>query len=379
MIEALKEKKVALIHDWLNGMRGGEKCLEVFCELFPQAEIYTLIYEPGKLSPTIEAMPIHTSFIQKMPLGVKRYRHFLPLFPKAIEQFDLEGYDLILSSSHCAAKGVIPYEDTYHISYIHAPMRYMWNLFDTYFNPETTQPAVLAVAKMARPYLQRWDKESTKRVDALLCNSKNIKRQIQEIYQREAQVIYPPVNLDCFKPAYEHKENYYLMVGAFAPNKRVDLAIEAFNKLRLPLKIVGSGQNEAYCRSIAGATISFLGSVEDRQIQRLYQQARAFVFPGEDDFGITPLEAQASGTPVIAFAKGGALETVTAETGLFFHEQSVEALCEAVESMEQRWAEYSPQQCVQQATRFNRDRFKKQVAHAVEFGYTQWQQLKTSL
>ena len=369
----LEGLKVALVHDWLTGMRGGEKCLEVLCELFPEADLYTLLHQKGKLSQNIESRSIRTSFVQHLPFGLKKYRHYLPLFPLAIEQFDLSAYDLIVSSSHCVAKGVRLNNSTYHISYVHTPMRYVWDQFNTYFRQPRTSWPVRIGAELMRPYLQRWDRNTAKRVDTFLCNSNNIRKKILEYYGRESQVIYPPVDLSQFKPG-DTKADYYLMVGAFAPNKRVDLAVHAFNKLKLPLKISGSGQDEEYCRSIAGETIEFLGTLSNEKLLELYQQARALVFPGEDDFGITPLEAQACGTPVIAFAAGGVLETVTDQTGLFFKEQNVEALVKAVEIMERKWEVFVPEKFQEQLSRFGRGHFKEQMAHAIEFGYRQWKE-----
>jgi len=369
----LEGLKVALVHDWLTGMRGGEKCLEVLCELFPEADLYTLLHQKGKLSQNIESKSIRTSFVQHLPFGLKKYRHYLPLFPLAIEQFDLSAYDLIVSSSHCVAKGVRRNNSTYHISYVHTPMRYVWDQFNTYFRQPRTSWPVRIGAELMRPYLQRWDRNTAKRVDTFLCNSNNIRKKILEYYGRESQVIYPPVDLSLFKPG-DTKADFYLMVGAFAPNKRVDLAVHAFNQLKLPLKISGSGQDEEYCRSIAGETIEFLGTLSNEKLLELYQQARALVFPGEDDFGITPLEAQACGTPVIAFAAGGVLETVTDQTGLFFKEQKVEALVKAVEIMERKWEVFVPEKFQEQLSRFGRGHFKEQMAHAIEFGYRQWKE-----
>ena len=367
----MKGCKVALVHDWLNGMRGGEKCLEVICELFPDADLYTLIHKKGGLSDIIESMRIKTSFLQHLPFALKKYRYFLPLFPIAIEQFDFSEYDLIVSSSHCVAKGVKKGESVFHISYVHTPMRYVWDQFHTYFRQPRTSWSIKMSAKLIRPYLQRWDRNTSKNVDTFLCNSENVRQKIFNYYGRESQVIYPPVNLSYFKPG-EVKENFYLIVGALAPNKSVDLAIEAFNRLKLPLKISGSGQDESYCRSIAGENIDFLGTLSNKKLLMLYQQARALIFPGEDDFGITPLEAQACNTPVIAFAAGGALETVTESTGIFFQEQKVEALCEAVEKMENNWENYSPKSFKQQINHFGREKYKDQMANAIEDGYSQW-------
>ncbi|MBC8258429.1 MAG: glycosyltransferase [SAR324 cluster bacterium] len=370
-VQLLEGLKVALVHDWLNGMRGGEKCLEVLCELFPEADLYTLIHKKGSLSNRIESMSIRTSFIQQMPFGLSKYRHYLPLFPLAIEQFDFSSYDIIISSSHCVAKGAKHDESVYHLSYVHAPMRYVWDQFDTYFRQPRTSLPIRIGAELMRPYLQRWDRKTAKRVDTFLCNSQNISQKIFDYYQRDSQIIYPPVDLSHFRPG-GTKENYYLMVGAFAPNKRVDLAVEAFNQLKLPLKIVGSGQDEEHCRSIAGENIEFLGALSSEKLLALYQSARAFVFPGEDDFGITPLEAQACNTPVIAYASGGAKETVTDQTGLFFTEQKVAALCEAVEKMECNWKYYVPAAFQQQTSSFGRKQYKKEMAVAIEDGYRLW-------
>ncbi|MBF0276769.1 MAG: glycosyltransferase [SAR324 cluster bacterium] len=367
---SFERKKIALVHDWLNGMRGGEKCLEVFCEIFPKADLYTLFHEPGKVSSTIESMRIIPSFVQRLPFVFKKYRHYLPLFPTAIEQFNLSNYDLILSSSHCVAKGIRHNGKPYHVSYIHTPMRYMWGLFDTYFGKGRTSWGLRTAAKTMRPYLQNWDFHSSDRVHHFICNSYNVQQRILKIYNRKSEVIHPPVDLSRFH-AGTGKKNYYLMIGAFAPNKRVDLAIEAFNILKIPLKIVGSGQDEAYCKRIAQAHIEFLGNVDDERIAQLYQEAKAFVFPGEDDFGITPLEAQACGTPVIAFGKGGALETVTEETGIFFHEPTVTALQNAVEQMETGKHQISSEACVDHARKFGRDRYKQQILNSLEAGYQQ--------
>ena len=368
---SLKGSKVALVHDWLNGMRGGEKCLEVMCELFPDADLYTLIHKIGGLSEIIESMNIKTSFLQHLPFAQKNYRYFLPLFPLAIERFDFSKYDFILSSSHCVAKGVKKEKSVFHVSYVHTPMRYVWDQFDTYFRQSRTSWSIRMSAELIRPYLQRWDINTANNVDTFLCNSKNVRRKIFDYYGRESQVIYPPVNLSFFKPG-EVKGNFYLVVGALAPNKRVDLAIDAFNMLKLPLKICGIGQDEGYCRSIAGKNIEFLGALSNKKLLKLYQQARALIFPGEDDFGITPLEAQACNTPVIAYASGGALETVTERTGIFFEEQEVESLCMAVEKMEDIWGDFNPESFEKQIERFGREKFKDQLADAIENGYSQW-------
>jgi len=371
-LASLQDFKVAVIHDWLNGMRGGEKCLEVICELFPDADLYTLIHDKGKLSKIIELMNIRTSFIQNMPFGLKKYRYYLPLFPMAIEQFKLNSYDLIVSSSHCVAKGVKHDNSVYHISYVHSPMRYVWDQFETYFGQTRTSMLVKIGAEATRSYLQNWDKNTSNRVDTFICNSQNIRKKIRDYYTRESKVIHPPVDLSFFRPGGE-KDNFYLMVGAFAPNKRFDLAVKVFNQLKIPLKIVGKGQDEKYCRSIAEKNIEFHGALSNKKLLELYQQARALVFPGEDDFGITPLESQACNTPVIAYASGGALETVTDQTGIFFSEQKEDALCEAVQRMEQSWKNFSPESFSNQTKFFRRENYKEKMATAILDGFKDWQ------
>ena len=371
-IVSLEGIKVALVHDWLNGMRGGEKCLEVLCELFPDADLYTLIHDKGKLSKIIESKKITSSFIQKMPFGLKKYRYYLPLFPLAIEQFNLNDYDLIVSSSHCVAKGAKHNDSVYHISYVHTPMRYVWDQFEVYFKQPQTSLLVRIGAEATRSYLKRWDIKTSKRVNTFICNSHNIRRKIRDYYNRESQVIHPPVDLSFFKPGGE-KDSFYLLVGAFAPNKRVDLAVKAFNKLKLPLKIAGGGQDEAYCRSIAKENIEFYGTLSNKKLLELYQKARALVFPGEDDFGITPLEAQACNTPVIAYASGGALETVTDQTGIFFTEQKEEALCAAVQKMERIWKNFSEETFNEHTKLFRREKYKEKMAKAIQNGFKDWQ------
>ena len=372
MTAVLDGKRVALVHDWLNGMRGGEKCLEIFCELFPQADLFTLFHEKGSISSRIESMPINTSFIQNLPFNLRRrYPYYLPVFPFAMERFDLKDYDLVLSSSHCVAKGVRHDRRCCHISYIHAPMRYIWDAFDIYFG-RTQTPGILRFgARLVRPILKRWDRTSSRRVDTFLCNGRNVQGKIQAFYARDAAIIHPPVDHSRFRPGTD-KENYYLMVGAIVPNKRVDLAVQAFSRLGLPLKIAGCGWDEGYCRSLAAPNVEFLGYIEDSRLAELYRHARALVFPGVDDFGITPLEAQACGTPVVAHARGGALETVTERTGLFFREPTVQDLMDAVLEMEKRWETFSVEDLIENSKRFSKERFKQEIAQAVEQAYLQW-------
>ena len=358
--------KIALVHDWLTGMRGGEYVLEAIAEIYPKAELFTLIYIPGRIAPILTTLKKHTSWLQKVPGAEKRYRHFLPLMPSMIEKFDLSGFELIISSSHCVAKGVRKPKDSVHVSYIHAPMRYIWDRFDDYFGPGRSSFPTRLAARMIRKKLQKWDQSvsTPDKIDAILANSRFIAGQIERHYQRDAQVIYPFANLKRFSKPRQPGRNY-LIVTAFAPYKRVDIAIEAFNRLKLPLLIVGSGQDSHRLKKLAGPTITFLGSMSNSAIADLYSKCRALIFPGIEDFGITPLECMGAGAPVIAFAEGGASETVTPETGIFFHPQTAEALMEAVTKMENDPNQFQESSCRQRAAEFSREKFQKEFRKAV--------------
>jgi glycosyltransferase involved in cell wall biosynthesis len=358
--------RVALVHDWLTGMRGGEYVLEAIAELFPGAEIFTLVSFEDKISEPLKRHRIHTSFLQRIPGAEKRYRHLLPLMPRAIESFDLAGFDLVISSSHCVAKGIPKPEGAVHVSYVHAPMRYMWDRYDEYFGPDKARLPVRCAAAAVRPYLQHWDVRSSRpeQVDAFAANSRFIAARMRELYNRDAQVIYPFADFSRFAGP-RQPGSKYLMVGAFAPYKRVDLAVEVFNRLKLPLQIVGSGQDEEKLRAMAGPTVEFLGAVSNEAITALYSKCRAFVFPGKEDFGITPLEALASGAPVIAFGEGGASETVTEKTGVFFGEQTLEALSEAVMKLESGAVRPLEADCRARAGEFSRSRFQRELAQLV--------------
>jgi len=362
--------RVALVHDWLTGMRGGEKCLEVFCELFPRADLFTLVYNPADISTTIRQMNLNASWIDRVPGAKKYFRYLLPLFPTAIESFKLSDYDLILSSSHCVAKGIIPHR-ALHIAYVHAPMRYVWDLRDAYLSGGTSFIARAGLT-LSRRYLQRWDLKSTLRVDEFLANSNNVAAKIKSLYGRSATVIYPPVDMEKFHFR-DEIQPYYLIVSALVPYKRIDLAIDAFNAINLPLKIAGDGPLRRFLQRRARSNVEFLGFVDDAPLSELYSRCQALIFPGEEDFGIVPLEAQASGRPVIAYGKGGALETVLPlgselgpPTGIFFREQSVESLMAAVRAFEQNRQKFVPTGIRQQACRFSRDRFKAQISDYIE-------------
>jgi glycosyltransferase involved in cell wall biosynthesis len=345
--------RVALVHDWLVGTRGGERVLEALCELFPQADLFTLIHRPGSVPPRIESHSIRTSFLQRMPGIFRRYRYFLPAMPLAAESLDLSGYELVVSSSHCIAKGVRTQAP--HLSYVHAPMRYMWDRFDDYFGPGRCSLPVRAAAHALRPGLQWWDRKSARRVHRFVANSRHVAAQVSRIYGRDAQVVHPFVDPERFTPG--KVDSYFLWVGAFAPYKRADLAIEAFRGLDAQLWMVGDGPEAGRLREDLPRNVRWLGALPDSELPALFRGARALIFPGEEDFGLTPLEAQAAGRPVIAYAAGGALETVTPQTGIFFPQQTVESLRSAIRAFDAWEAGFEPLAAVRRASLFSRARF----------------------
>lgn len=305
-------RRVVLVHDWLTGMRGGEKVLECLCRLFPTAEILTLVYVPGSVSATIAAHPIRTSFVQHLPRPGRYYRHYLPLFPTAVECLDLDEADLVVSTSHCAAKSVVPNGRSYHICYCHSPMRYAWDQFDAYFGPERLGTVGSALARPVMGWLARWDRATANRVDAFVANSRFVAGRIGRYYNRQASVLHPPVDTQFFTPGDTPPQPYFLVVSALVPYKRIDVAIRAALRLGVHLKIVGTGPDLARLRQAAGssASIEFLGSIDPVSLREEYQGAQALVLPAEEDFGIAPVESMACGRPVVALGRGGALETV---------------------------------------------------------------------
>lgn len=329
----MRDLKIALVHDWLTGMRGGEKVLEVLCELYPRAPLFTLLHNKGSVSPVIENRDIHSSFIDRLPFKANRYRNYLPFFPRAIESFDFSDYDLILSTSHAVAKGALPAPGALHICYCHTPMRYVWELYDQYFGPGRASLLTRSAMSYLAPRLRKWDVAASSRVNAFIANSRNVADRILQYYHASADVMYPPVNVDQFSVS-EDDDGYYLIVSALVPYKRVDLAIETFRQTRERLLVVGTGPEFTRLQSLASANIEFLGWQSDTELARLYARSRALIFPGIEDFGIVPLEAMASGKPVVAFGQGGALETVVEDprrgTGVFFYNPTPEALKEAI-------------------------------------------------
>ncbi|MGE3262560.1 MAG: glycosyltransferase [Bacteriovoracia bacterium] len=368
--------RVAIVHDWLTGMRGGEAILDVICELFPHADLYTLLQTDYQMSPHIlNGRQVHHSYLQKL-MGLPRfregYRKLLPIFPHAVESLDLSRYDLILSNTHCVAKGVRKKPGALHVSYVSTPMRYIWDMFDEYFGPGKSSALVTAAAKFVRPYLQRWDVRTTPAVDVLMANSRFVQERIRKFWNRDSVVVHPFFDREKFGTLLEEPKDYYLIVSAFAPYKRIDLAVEAFIQSGRRLVVIGKGQDERKLKALAKGhnNIQFLGGLSNESLGEFYRKAKAFLFPGLEDFGITPLEAMYSGRPVIAYGKGGLLDTVTDETGLFFPEQTVESLNGAIEKFEKEFSRFRPEAARARAEEFSREHFRKSYLAVLEKALT---------
>ena len=359
--------RVALVHDWLTGRRGGELVLAQLIRLFPGSEIFTLLHVPGSVGEDVESRPIHTSPLQRVPGIGHRYRAFLPLMPAALRFLDLRGFDLGVSSSHCVAKGAHVPAGTPHLAYVHSPMRYMWDQFDAYFGPGRASLPVRLAAAASRPSLQAWDRRTAADPDALVANSHHVAQRITRFWSREADVIHPPVDLARFGrassagAARRADGEYFLWLGALAPYKRVDLAVEAFRRTGQVLWIAGDGQDRRLLREGLPPNVRWLGKVPDADVPELYRGARALIFPGAEDFGIAPLEALASGRPVIALARGGALESLTPETALFFDSPAPEALVDALQRFEAFERTFDPAAARARAEQFSEERFRDAV------------------
>jgi len=355
--------RVAIIHYWLVGTRGGEKVVESLCRLFPEADIFTHIYVPSAVSEIIRSHTVRTTLIGSIPFSRRLYKGLLPLMPLALEQLDLRGYDLVISSESGPAKGVIPPAGATHICYCHSPMRYIWNMYHDY--REKRGPlGRLAMAPLSH-YIRNWDAISATRVHHFVANSRTVARRIATYYRRDADVIFPPVDTAAFLVARpEDRGNYYLMAGELVGYKRPELAVEAFNKTRRRLIVIGGGEMLAKLRALAGPTVDILGPQPFESLRQHYAHCQALIFPGEEDFGIVPVEAMASGRPVIAYGRGGATETVVeGETGLFFREQSVDALNDAIERFE--LSEFDPFAMIERAREFDVSVFEARMARYV--------------
>jgi glycosyltransferase involved in cell wall biosynthesis len=359
-------RRVALVHDWLTGMRGGEKVLQAIAALYPDAPIYTLLHVPGSVSSALESHDIRTSFVQCLPGAARHYRQYLPLFPRAIESFDLSGYDFVISTSHCVAKSAIVPPATPHLCYCHSPMRYAWDQFDAYFGPAQVGRLRSAALRRLMNRMARWDAATADRVDAFVANSQYVAGRIRRYYNRGATVVYPSVDTDFYQPAPARRPDpFFLVVSALVPYKRLEVAIEAVRAVNGTLKIVGRGPEESRLRSLAGAETEFTGWLSDAEIRDLYQRCQAVLMPGIEDFGMVPVEAQACGRPVVAQAEGGALESVIdGESGILVHEPTPSAFADALRrAATARWDTGAIRR---NAERFSIPRFTHEIERAIQ-------------
>jgi glycosyltransferase involved in cell wall biosynthesis len=370
-MDARSPLRLALVHDWLTGMRGGEKCLEAVCRQHPASDLYTLIHERGKVSPAIESANIHVSCLQALPRVGMYYRALLPLMPAAVESLRLPArYDLVLSLSHCVAKGVRPPRGVPHVCYCFTPMRYAWQMREQYLRAQCglKRQALNGILAL----LRAWDRRTADRVTHFIAISETVRQRIRECYDRDSTVIYPPVDTDFYMPEKVRRDDYYLVVSALAPYKRLDLAIEACRKLGRYLLVIGVGPERQKLKSLAGPLVRFAGWQPNEVIRHHLQRCRALLFPGEEDFGIVPVEANACGTPVIAFARGGATETIQplgssiSPTGVWFQHQTVDSLAEAMLLFEENAGQINALDCRQQAMRFEKLRFEQGLQRYLE-------------
>jgi glycosyltransferase involved in cell wall biosynthesis len=332
-VNAAATLRVALVHDWLTGMRGGEKVLEAIAELYPSAPIFSLLHARGSVSPAIERHAVRTSFVQLLPGATRHYRQLLPLFPAAVELFDLDGFDLVISTSHCAVKSAIRPGRAVHVCYCHSPMRYAWDQFAAYFGPAQVGETKSRLLRPVMAALARWDAATAGRVDSYLANSQYVAGRIRRYYNRRSTVVYPPVDTDFYRPDADRRptRSGFLIVSALAPYKRLDVAIQACQRLGARLTVIGSGPERAKLERSAGPDVTFLGWQSNDEIRAHFAAAEAMLLPGAEDFGIAPVEAQACGCPVVALAEGGAVETVIdGETGVLVRDNSSEAFADAL-------------------------------------------------
>lgn len=362
--------RICIVHDWIIDIGGAEKCLESIYHIYP-SDVYTLVFkEESALSLGIDLNKINSSFIGKLPFSRKKYRNYLPLFPFAIEQFDLSDYDLILSLSHSVAKGVLTHSNQLHISYVCTPIRYAWDLYNQYLKESGLERGLKGwVARYFLHKIRMWDMSTVNRVDYYIAISHYIARRIKKVYGRDSQVIYPPVNVEKFK-LYDKKEDFYLTASRMVPYKKIDLIVEAFSKTDKKLVVIGTGPEMKKIKSKAGKNIELLGYQSDEVMIDMMQRAKAFVFAAEEDFGITPVEAQACGTPVICLGRGGTKETVIdMVTGVHFMQQSVDSLLEALEKFEKNCDRFDSIKIRENALRFSRKRFEVEIKEFVETMY----------
>jgi glycosyltransferase involved in cell wall biosynthesis len=352
--------RVAIVHYWLVAMRGGERVVERLLRLYPGADLFTHVYDPAAMSATIREARVTTSFINRLPFAKKAYQCYLPLMPMALEELDLTGYDVVISSESGPAKGVMTAPGSLHLCYCHSPMRYIWDHYHQYRN--STNPLARLAMSMTYHKLRQWDVTSAQRVDRHVANSHFVAQRIRKFWRREADVIHPPVDIDLFTPSRD-VGNGYIWVGQLVPYKRPDLAVEAFNRNGLPLTIIGRGKMSSELRRMARPNIRFIERLGFNELRQAYAECRAMVMTAQEDFGIAPVEAMASGRPVIAYGSGGALDTVVpGSTGLLFHRQDAESLIDAVDEMETLFGQFDPNATMRHARQFSSENFDRKIA-----------------
>lgn len=365
----LKNLKIALVCDWLTTSGGAEKVIVGLHQLFPFAPIYTSIYNPEAIQ-GLEKAQIHTSYLQHLPLAKKKHQLFIKLLPSIFENFDLTQYDIVISSSHSCAKGIITKPETLHISYCHSPMRYAWENSQTYIKEYQTSFFIKKLAPFLIHKLRIWDKLSSDRVDSFIANSKHVQKRIRKYYRKDSEIIYPFIDNKSFQSTLPRKE-FFLAVGRLTAYKKFDLIIKAFNQLGLPIKIVGKGNCEKKLKEIAHENIQFLGFVSDSELKKLYSEAKALIFPQSEDFGIIPLEAMASGCPVLAYKNGGALETIVDQkTGIFFEKQTSEAIIEVVKKSQN--TNFDSNFIANHTRQFDRSIFNQAILNFIEKEWENW-------
>lgn len=374
-------RRIAVIHEWLSSFFGSERVLEQILRLYPRADVFCVAdFLPPSERSFLNGRQVTTTFIQRLPLARRHFRKYLPLMPLAVEQFDLSSYDLVISSSHAVAKGVLTSPRQLHISYVHTPMRYAWDLQEQYLSNGHARKTRRLMARTLLHYMRMWDVRTANGVDAFVVNSNFVARRVWKIYRREAAVVYPPVDVASFSIA-RNRKPYYLTVSRLVPYKRIDVIVEAFSRMpERQLTVIGSGPELSRLKSLATPNIAILGYQPFEVIRDYMQQARAFIFAAEEDFGIAPVEAQACGTPVIAFASGGATETVIEnDTGVFFPEQTADSLVEAVRGFESASHRFDPCRIRRNAERFGMDRFRDEFGDLVEREYAAFRNPHSSL
>lgn len=357
--------KIALVFDWMTTPGGAEKVNLNLHKIFPEAEIFTSIYNSDTLK-GFEKAKIHTSFIQKLPFAQKKHQYYLGLMPYAFENFDLSDFDIVISSSHSCAKGVITKPETLHICYCHSPMRYAWDKWHNYIDEYKMNSLFKKIARLKIHKLRIWDRLSAERVDHFIANSTTTQKRISKYYSKNSDIIFPMVDTSKFFISKQTK-GYFLAVGRLIPYKKFDLIIKVFNETGLPLKIVGRGIHEEELQKIANGNIEFLGNVDQKELSKLYSECEAYIFPQIEDFGITALESMSSGRPVIALAKGGALDTVIdGETGIYFEDQTIHSLKNAITKYQKNKNKFNPQKIKEHAEKFNEEAFKLKILNYIK-------------